>query len=359
MMIAVLAANSCASHSTGQSQTPPIDDDQSPSDDDQSPDDDHSPGDDDNDNDSSPGDDDDNNDDDFVWAPMSGDFPFLNAIWGTSPSDVFAVGDGIVHYDGAAWRAMSVSIDYRLNAVWGASSSNVFAVGGMFEQTAGGILHYDGSSWTAVVATPFTGIWGVSSTDVYATGGTAGGGQVLGGIIHYDGAVWSPVYVIWGDIPLSVWGSNAAEVYVGTENGFIWRGTRWLWKKAAGEFSCSVRGLWGDSSSDVFAVGDDPNNRTDCIIHYDGLSWTATQPDEFLGITSVWGSSAVDVFVSGCQPNESGGAMIHYDGSSWSTMTGGPFPCLNGIWGSGPGDVFAVGVGDSGAGAIYHYGPPE
>ena len=66
----------------------------------------------------------------------------LFGVWGTSPSDVFAVGDGtILHYDGSSWSEMNVpEIDGVIpdfTGVWGASSSDVFAVGPL-----GVIVHY-------------------------------------------------------------------------------------------------------------------------------------------------------------------------------------------------------------------------
>jgi hypothetical protein len=63
----------------------------------------------------------------------------LSRVWGSSPSNVFAVGYGgtILHYDGSAWSAMSSSTKEELWGVWGSSSSNVFAVGEW-----GTILHY-------------------------------------------------------------------------------------------------------------------------------------------------------------------------------------------------------------------------
>ena len=62
-------------------------------------------------------------------------------MWGSSGSDVFAVGeDGtILHYDGSGWSAMSSGTTNELYGVWGSSGSDVFAVG-----DGGTILHYDG-----------------------------------------------------------------------------------------------------------------------------------------------------------------------------------------------------------------------
>lgn len=66
--------------------------------------------DDDNNDDSSPDDDDNDDNDDDYW-PLVG----LLAVWGTSPSDVYAVGcsgpldcsnGAIAHYDGVTWSTI-------------------------------------------------------------------------------------------------------------------------------------------------------------------------------------------------------------------------------------------------------------
>jgi hypothetical protein len=66
---------------------------------------------------------------------------YLRGIWGSSGSDVFAVGyyGTILHYDGASWSLMDSGMTRSLYGVWGSSSTNVFAVG-----YYGTILHYDG-----------------------------------------------------------------------------------------------------------------------------------------------------------------------------------------------------------------------
>src|SRR5512136_387349 len=68
----------------------------------------------------------------------------LRGVWGSSSSDVFAVGhDGtIIRYDGTAWNTVGSMTTHVLFSVWGTSSSDVFAVG-----NAGTVLHYDGTTW--------------------------------------------------------------------------------------------------------------------------------------------------------------------------------------------------------------------
>ena len=54
----------------------------------------------------------------------------LTGFWGSSSSNVFAVGEGgtILHYDGRAWSAMSSRTRGYIGGVWGSFSSDVFAV---------------------------------------------------------------------------------------------------------------------------------------------------------------------------------------------------------------------------------------
>jgi len=55
----------------------------------------------------------------------------LNGVWGSSGSDVFAVGKygTILRYDGNEWSEMSFGTIKYLSGVWGSSGSDVFAVG--------------------------------------------------------------------------------------------------------------------------------------------------------------------------------------------------------------------------------------
>ena len=78
-------------------------------------------------------------------------------MWGSSGSNVFAVGTGgtILHYDGSSWSAMSSGTTRSLYGVWGSSGNDVFAVG-----NGGTILHYDGSSWSAMSSGTTNGLSG-------------------------------------------------------------------------------------------------------------------------------------------------------------------------------------------------------
>jgi PKD repeat protein len=76
-------------------------------------------------------------------------------VWGSSGSDVFAVGRSgtILHYDGIAWSPMSSGTDDYLYGVWGNSGSDIFAVGG-----DGTILHYPAPAAAEFTASPRSGL---------------------------------------------------------------------------------------------------------------------------------------------------------------------------------------------------------
>ena len=59
-------------------------------------------------------------------------------IWGSSRSDVYAVGTSgnILHFDGQSWQSVNSGTSESLYAVWGDGAGRVFAVGGH-----GTILH--------------------------------------------------------------------------------------------------------------------------------------------------------------------------------------------------------------------------
>ena len=104
------------------------------------------------------------------WIGMGTGLSSLNGVWGTSGSNVYAVGYGgmILHYDGTSWTNISSVTNKGLRDVWGCSGGDVFAVG---EDAT--ILRYDGTSWAAMLsgANGFLGgVWGSSCNDVFAVG---------------------------------------------------------------------------------------------------------------------------------------------------------------------------------------------
>ena len=264
----------------------------------------------------------------------------LEGIWGSSSSDVFAVGrDGVIlHYDGTTWTSMNSGTTKWLKDIWGSSSSDAFAVG-----VLGTILHYDGASWSKMdsgTTYMLRSVWGTTSSDVFVVGWN-------GLILHYDGSTWSSMTQTTECILDGVWGSSSSNVFavgVATEDGSAiilhYDGTSWT--RMETDATAGLRGIWGTSASDIFAGGD-----RGTILHYDGTSWNSMASGTQDNLGDIWGSSASDVYAVAF----AGNTIHHYDGTSWTSMETSITNSLRGVWGSSSSDVFCVGSW----GTILHY----
>jgi len=132
----------------------------------------------------------------------------LTGIWGLPcGKGIFAVGapradrQGVIRYtilrfDGKQWSLMDTPAvepgKGKLHAVWGSSGTDVFAVG-----ADGVILHFDGKTWTEMgsptlsqmalrATSDLHSVWGLSSNQVFAAGSD-------GTILYYDGNHWKKV----------------------------------------------------------------------------------------------------------------------------------------------------------------------
>jgi hypothetical protein len=165
-------------------------------------------------------------------SESGGPYDALNAVAGTSSSDVWAVGAAqdvptsesrtlVFHWDGTGWSPVDSpnvqpdpgtgNVDDSLQAVAAVASDDAWAVGSFDEKglrldspTASRplALHWDGSTWS-VVELPdvgqggLNGIAALAADDVWAVGQTvvnAGGDFTVTPLLfHWDGSTWSQV----------------------------------------------------------------------------------------------------------------------------------------------------------------------
>lgn len=138
----------------------------------------------------------------------------LTKMWGSSPTDVWAVGaggdgrDDLWHYDGKEWTSAGV---YTTNpwCIHGFSKDNIWIAG-----TDGDIWHYNGKTWEQSLDyrkelgyqyyhnVLFEDIWGDSPNNIYAVGMVDSVAEFskfpptrFGIIMHYNGKKWSRVNI--------------------------------------------------------------------------------------------------------------------------------------------------------------------
>jgi hypothetical protein len=146
----------------------------------------------------------------------------------------------------------------------------------------------------------------------------------------------------------AVWGNSGSDVFAVGDGGTILHYDGVDWSNMDSGTSQPLYDVWGSSGSDVFAVGDGGT-----ILHYDGMTWNAMSSHTSVRLEGVWGSSGRDVFAVG-HVSVNGDTVLHYDGTAWHSMTIGATSRsrrLYGVWGSSSHDVFAVG----GRGTVLHY----
>jgi hypothetical protein len=265
-------------------------------------------------------------------AVTSGTTQGLYGVWGSSSSDVWAVGDSgtILHYQGGKWSSVTSGTTDDLNAVFGMSAAKIWAVG-----AGGTILHYNGLGWSAQtsgVSNNLFGIWGSTATgDLYVVGGA-------GTILHCDtsssSATWSKMTSGTSLALRAVWGTTADKVWAVGAGGTVLHhdGTSWTGEAGGGPYGHNA--IWGSSTSFIRAVGVNGQIRS-----YDGSSWSGESAPTSQDLNAIWGASTADIWVVG-----DAGTVLHYNGS-WASEPSGVTKRLRGVWGTVGGDIWAVGVG--------------
>jgi hypothetical protein len=159
--------------------------------------------------------------------------PDVRVIWGTSPSDIFAVGEAglILHYDGATWSLMDTPTTSNLLDIWGTAPDNVFAVG-----REGALLHYNGVEWRRMTSGTSENLLVLGATaahDIFAVG-------TNNTLLHYDGISWTRVAQAAGVELRGVATSQRESWFVG-ENG-----VRHRLERACGSRETRCDDAWDD-----------------------------------------------------------------------------------------------------------------
>lgn len=287
----------------------------------------------------------------------------LLSVWGTSATDVWAVGgdvnDGrgpmVVHFDGETWTRLETGHAGTLWWVFGFAGGPVFMGG-----EGGAILRYDGSTFTPMT-TPGTntvfGIWGASPDEVWAVGGAS---DATGGFAwRLEGDAWVEEASLPVDVPTraaiwKVYGRSADDAWLVGSNGVSlrWDGTA----LTEGETGVGSSLFTVSANAERYAaVG---GFGTGAIVELEGTTWTNVTPDEGVGGLSgvVLGDGEIGYAVGEY------GLVLERSASGWAEVQTGLATNrnLHAVWIAPDGGVFAVGGQTSSLpvtdGILIHYG---
>jgi hypothetical protein len=282
------------------------------------------------------------------WEVAQQDLPgALLSVWGTSASDIWAVGSStgegplVLHYDGSTWDEVDTSAvgDVDFWWVFGFEDGPVYMGG-----SGGTIVSYEAGALTTM-STPTNaltvfGIWGCSPDDVWAVGGQEGGNQ--GGFAwRLDGDAWVeaegfPTEVSAADAVWKMYGRSCTDAWmVGTAGLAIhWDGNAFSpVERVAGNSLFTVHA----NSERFVAVGGFSTEPT-IVENADG-TWVDVSP------------SGGDAPVGVCLTEEGGfasgflGSMRTRSGGEWALEDTGIFldQTLHSVWVDQDGGVWAAG----------------
>lgn len=291
----------------------------------------------------------------------------LNAVHGTGPKDVWAVGsDGsakalVEHYDGTQWQSIAVTANGSLWDVWAAAPDDVWIVGSNNTVLRGNAA----SGFTSVtvpamsVSGELRGVWGAARNDVWITGSgdtlhwngttwtrSASVGSVVRGrtaqdivaasgvtVQAGDGTAWEPMFTVGSPTLRSAWSAAPDDVwFVGDQGAVVRVGSGAPTGAVLGKNSLAQ--VWGSSATDIWILDSRGtlyrgNGQTFCPVP----AFPSAGP--FISSWSLGGSSATDVWVLAA-----GGPALHFDGATWTNT--GQQPVRN-VHAFAPNDAWASG----------------
>ena len=314
----------------------------------------------------------------------------LQAASASSPTDIWAVGQSTIHYNGTSWTAFPAPmikgdntsflggvVDISPTLAWAAGTVNIGLgnPGQVIEQ-------WNGTAWSVYPGPTFgsgdtPNIFGMAFTsadDIWAVGDILeDDGQILTGLFeHWNGTEWT--YTTGGpgvtilsnasaDATNDAWavGYNAGDIDEYSTLAMHWNGSTWgsVSTPNVGGGSNYLNGVLALSPNNVWAVGystpEPPPQSTatlTLIEHYDGTSWSVVsspnvgpansyQSNRLFGLTA---NSANDIWAFGSYFAADGSGhqmtlLLQWNGNKWSIA-----PCPNPTKGDFLSDLLFAGV---------------
>jgi hypothetical protein len=243
-----------------------------------------------------------------------------------------------------SWELVHGSLPGALLSVWGTSSTDVWAVGGDPQDGSGPtVIHFDGESWSRVPTGETGNLWWVFG---FADGPIYMGGD-QGMILRYESGDFTrmttpgtgTVFGIWGASPDDVWAVGGASDATG---GFAWRlgdGDTWTAEPALPADVTTGAAIWkafGTSGDDIWLVGSNGVS-----LHWNGSAFEPGQTGVGSSLFTVHAREGRYVAVGGAAT----GIIVENEGDAWVNVTPDPPPSsLAGVTLGADGFGIAVGI---------------
>jgi hypothetical protein len=252
----------------------------------------------------------------------------ITGIWATDTNNIYASSFGtILHYNGTSWSTAYAGVSQQLNALSGTSNTDIYAAG------AGGALsHFNGASWTPIsLSGKFNGIWDIpNESTVYAVGAA---GLIEKGTSPNKGSFTTQTPANAGANLKAVWAIDGGAIFIVDSAGNISHsdGTgTWTDEFAAGVPLYAINGLEG---VDQLAVGGGGN-----AYRLTGTTWVSIPTSTTNTLRGVWDAFAFDVYAVG-----DGGVIQHWNGATWAAMGSPVTVPLNAIYGTAQAHIYVGG----------------
>jgi hypothetical protein len=266
---------------------------------------------------------------DYTWdittlQVKAGESAWLSEIWGSSPSDIWAIGSasmsyyGAWHFNGSTWQYGTTESTFSQNTIWGSSSNNIWMGNG------DGILwKFNGTNWVYFTRLKLPEynqfsiqhMWGVSSKEIYLIGAKINGVDPTEeiGIFKFNGTQWARInmpkvfkngYNVYKDIDGDIL-FLSTEYGHGTMNLYSWNGAELKTLLTSNNSRLSLRRV-GDKTIIIF------DNKL-----YEYNNGNLKLLNDFSSTTGVFystcGRNEKDIFIG--RYNGSARAIYHYNGS--------------------------------------------
>jgi hypothetical protein len=224
-----------------------------------------------------------------------------------------------------SWELVFAQLPGALLSVWGTSSTDVWAVGGdPLDGNGPTVIHFDGDRWSQLAT-------GESQGNLWWVFGFADGPVYMGGdggvILRYELGTFTKmttpgtgtVFGIWGATPDDVWAVGGNSEAIG---GFAWRldGDAWIDEPTLPTDVPGKAALWkvfGTATNDAWLVGSNGVS-----LHWDGSSFTSGDTGVGASLFTVHANDGLYVAVGGT----ASGFIVEYQDGAWTNVTPDPPP---------------------------------